>query len=254
MHQYNFVLRFKLTYLLFVFASFISCNKHAFQREGMIHFMRNLPLLTTDTDRIWFKDSSVIIEVRGDNTVYEDDILIHRGYDVIKYTYLDLRTMRCQDYFSFSDTASPVYNYKLINKDDVIRWDFYNYPRITEKINALSDSVVDGILYKRLKTYKRFPEGYEYIYFMQKISRPNIFHLDKLKDSLNPGWKVLRIDMVDSSSKWITSTKFNVVNTKLSKNEENIFEIWKKNASEIKLKEVSFGESLRIPDNRRPKY
>ena len=82
------------------------------QRQFFINFKDSTELPYTNMENIiWFQDSCVIIEMKRINNYFSNDSFEKRSYDFYKYTYFDLRSMTCQDYHNFSDTALPFTNY-----------------------------------------------------------------------------------------------------------------------------------------------
>jgi len=236
--------RARVGYLILM-TSLLCCSYVYGQTEGLVHFYSNMPMKDFDEDRIWFKDSAFIIEVKKDNTEYINDRLVHEGYDVYKYSYVNLKNGICQDYFSFSDTASVRFNYRL-KANEFIRWNFYSSSQEAAQTLQLSDSTIAEIRYKRYRTKNMFPNGEEYVYFLAK-SKDNIFHLNKSLDAKSKGWKVVRADLVDSASKLITTQKFMVIRDLLNEQERNVFKAWEENAKKTRLREVSLSETFNEP-------
>jgi len=100
-----------LLFLSFLSGSYFSCINKSFLKKGIISYQTyftdydiktELPLFNTSENRIWFKDNSIIYEIKiiyidtendSSGEVEKVSFVTHR------YTYLDLNTMRCQDYF-----------------------------------------------------------------------------------------------------------------------------------------------------------
>jgi len=74
--------------------------------------------------KVYFLDSTVIYEIRilklSDNDTDIGKGLMSRR-PILKYTYLDLRTMIAQDYLNFHDSAKPKLSYPLL-KDQIVSW------------------------------------------------------------------------------------------------------------------------------------
>jgi hypothetical protein len=204
---------------------------------------------------IWFKDSAVIYELRINLESKESTIegtIVKRSYPVWRYVYLDLRTMRCQDYFNFKDTAMPLFNYLLKSNDTVSLWRFFipktKYDTLPGMF-TMKDTIMDNIVYKRVKVlYKYYPEqNYFGVYYFDCNTKKNIFHLNRTLSDMYPNCKSNRIDFFDSSGNVSIRNEYKIIKDTLSCEEECIFKQWQKNAKKTKLPLLSYSETKRIP-------
>ena len=130
----------------------ISVHKYFLNVESI----SQLPRPDNLEKKIWFKDSCIILEqkVVNINTNYGDSgVQRSESYDFYKYTFMDIRTLICQDYYYFSDSAVPICNYKLKKTDDN-GWIFYAINKPIETLGKLSpipDTLINNRLYKRIK-------------------------------------------------------------------------------------------------------
>ena len=234
------------------------------QTEGIvqtIHYSTNFhgKISEQRKNKIWFKDSAVIYEFRVEMNAYgslAEGRIVKSGYPVSSYFYLDLRTMMCQQYDNFSDTATAMYHIALKKQDAVPFWRFYhsgNAPLDNPvEIAALPDTTINNILYKRIKIpYKKNPRESSYsIYYLQCNAPKNIFHMSPGLEKLYPGCKAYRsefvyvekpVTKVGKQIPWVFEYK--IIRNTLSKTEENIFEKWGQNAKNTRLPVVSFNDT-----------
>lgn len=212
-----------------------------------------LPLVNNFESRIWFKDSCVIYEVKvqwGVNHMMENGISRKDGYDILKYTFLDLRTKKCQDYLNFSDTATPVVNYQL-QKSDVVSWQFYydKDPRDSAGIKSfLPDTLINGVTYRRIRFLNKGDGfAYEKTNYLDCQSKRNIFHINRALDEAYPDCQVVRSDMRTDLNSPLTSVFIaRIDREKLTSSELKIFEKWKNNGISTKLPLLRFEEANRV--------
>ncbi|MEJ7625320.1 MAG: hypothetical protein WKF35_00540 [Ferruginibacter sp.] len=226
-----------------------SCSAQKINKAGVLNYYYFIPDRPITENVILFKDSAVILEMKAVKSFEVNDTTLYSGYDVYKYTYLDLTTMRCQDYNNLSDTAKPYTNY-VLKHNDIITWNFYKSEKIETKSNIIfqKDTIIDNLMYKRIKTIKRFEEeGLEYIYYLECNGKQNIFHVDTTIERKTK-CKIIRSDLVDSNGVIKFSFRYQIIRTKLREDEERVFTRWKINASEtsLPLLKLSDVEKIRI--------
>jgi hypothetical protein len=203
---------------------------------------------------LWYKDSCAIVEHRINySTEDETDtgVVIKESYPAYRFTYINLRTMHCQDYLHLSDTAKPFCNY-LRKTTDRIENNFFfatksKYDTLGG-IHTMSDTLIDGITYKRIKIlyqYYDYEKSYSVLYL---DCRPNnsMFYFNKTITDLSNGCKAFRTDFFDSTNRPIIRSEMSTVSSKLSKVENSIFECWKKNGVNSTLPLISYSEAKNI--------
>lgn len=226
-----------------------SCSKSIHIQEGLEeHF--SLILGNPDQQKkIWFKDSIVIFEIWAHQHFELNDSIIKSGYDLWKYTYLDLTTMKAQDYRYFKDSSKPVNNYYLTSTDK-IEWGFYNntgfnsHPDSTVQVE---DTVINGQKFHRWINTKPQMGEYKFVLFVDCNSPTSIFMADRAFELRHPGCIVKRIDLVNGEGNQESSFEYKIDRTYLTKNEKAIFKSWRKNAKSTSLPLISYKEMLAIP-------
>jgi len=208
-------------------------------------------ILWSEWSRIWFKDSSVIYEMRinyqtSDQTAHGTTV-VKKSYPVWRYVYLDLRTMICQDYQTFKDTATPFCNYSIKLSDAISIWKFFA-PKsdrdTTPGVSTLSDTIIGNSKFKRIKVlYKYHAQTGDYlIYYLNCNTIPNMFHLNRSLNEMFPGCKATRQDLLDRNNKVTGRTEYNILSDKLTDAEENVFRHWRDNAVKTKLPLLSYSQ------------
>ena len=241
--------------------TFFSCANKGFLREGVISYqtyfadydsMTELPLFNTSENRIWFSDSSVIYEIKiiGIKTDHTSKGTFEKtSFDFFKYTYLDLRTMRCQDYFNLKDTAFPVNNY-LLEIGHFAGWEFFTpkYPIDTSGImSLLPDTIIDHKNYSRIKI-KNNPDTleFDYEFYLDCKTKNNMFHLNPTLDEMYPRCKVVRSIMKFKNYHFTTVFNTKIVADTLSKEEKTVFAKWAQNAIVTKLPLINYMEANKL--------
>lgn len=204
--------------------------------------------------RIWFKDSSVIYEMRINYETRDQTLqgtVVKKSYPVWRYIYLDLRTMICQDYQNFKDTAVPFCNYSLKLNDTIVIWKFFAPKRSSDTSNGMftmHDTTIGNTLYKRIKVlYKYYRQTGDYfIYYLNCNATPNMFHMSRTLNEMFPGCKTTRCDILDKNHKVTGRTEYKILSDTLTYAEENVFRKWHDNALKTKLPLLSYTEATRM--------
>ena len=204
---------------------------------------------------IWFKDSCVIYELRINletNNQTKDGYVVKKSYPIWRYIYLDLKTMICQDYFNFKDTAMPLFNYSLKSNDTLSIWRFFSPSARSDTLPGvftMQDTVLKNKIFKRVKVlYKYYPQlNYYVVYYFDCNAKKNIFHLNRTLSGMYPNCKANRMDFFDSTGNVMIRTEYEIIKTKLNNEEERIFKQWNKNARKTKLPLLSFSEVKKVP-------
>lgn len=243
---------------------FFSCANKIFLKQGIISYqtyftdydsLTRLPLFNTSENRIWFKDSSVIyeikiIKIKTDHT--PKGTFEKTTFDLLKYTYLDLRTMRCQDYFSLKDTALPLDNY-ILKPGEGFGWEFFTAKNSNDTIgirSTLPDTIIDNKVYGRIKI-RNHPDtsGYDYEYYLDCNLKNNMFHLNPTLDEMYPKCKVVRYVLKSKDDPFTTIVNTKIISDTLSKVEVAVFTKWGHNAITTKLPVINSKEANKLTLN-----
>jgi hypothetical protein len=243
-------------------------------KQGVFKFSTN-EIFNTDLNNeivgrknfahLWYKDSTVVIEHRI-NYRSEDQTpegwVIKESYPVARYMFINLRTMLCQEYLNFKDTAKPFCNYQL-KVSDTSEFQYFFTPKSSNDtlhgVFPLNDTIVNGINFKRIKIlYKHYEFEKSYsLYYLDCRPNESIFYLNKTLSEIYSGCKAYRADFCDASGKPIIRTEITNIRNKLNATEENIFKCWTKNAVITTLPLISHSQASRInipfPEHENPK-
>jgi len=202
-------------------------------------------------NKAWFLDSLIVFEMKAiyDSSNFTDTGLVRiQEYELFKYVFLDLKTMKCQDYYSFSDSAQPQCNY-LLPKNSTFFWSYFskeNPDSIRDKYKNLSDTVIDRRVLKRVKRiWYEYDPVLEYVYFLDRSKPQTILHFSRDLDELFPEYFVSRVEanpMGKVSSK--TIYEMQILSEGLSEYEMKVIRSWEQNARNIKLPLISFHDSF----------
>lgn len=259
-------------FILGVCLSLCKCSTKHFLKSGIIRIdnyfinidsTKPMPLpVQYRTMRIWFKDSCIIVERKLINETENNEVVdsivkrVYRvSYDVMGYTYVNLQTKSGQNYFNFSDTALPVGNFILEDKelDFVVNFNRKKDLDIKGELTQLPDTIENNILYKRiLVTRNTGSDTAECLNCLDCQSPKTIFHLNSTLDEMYPGCRVVKGIFWAHQAyvysgiplKWVT--EFRIIQKKLSSNENKIFKQWRKNAALSSLPIISYDSANRV--------
>jgi hypothetical protein len=243
-----------------------SCNKKLIlYKEGNVAFkyyesdmnQKLGKILPSSEQLIWFKDSVVIMERKMMDQYYENDSITRRINKLIGFTYLDLKNMRCQDYLKMHDTAKPVTNYRLTDKE-FLCFGFYILPKpfkASQLVFPSKDTVIGDKKFKMVRVFNKLDSsGYEY--YLQKRLSDNIFHLNAFLDNSFPEFQVVKIIFYyNVLSKRVSVTEINFIADSLSKQQNAIFKQWENNSRNTSLPTSSMMNAIKnlleyqIPDS-----
>lgn len=212
------------------------------------------------SSKIWFLDSMVIYELKTVEQPPDGQEQIGYTYPVFKYTFHDLRTMRCQDYFSFTDTANVQCNYQLKDTEAVL-YRFWKYePPYEEMYFDLGDTSIGNRKVKMVenrrgsfsidnydisvKDYTAYNNGYSEILYIECGVPDNVFHIDYIAEQRYPNCKVVRRDVCDLQSNSRRCTENTLIANKLTENERTVFIQWAKNAKETQVPLIDFIDAI----------
>lgn len=226
----------KVTAQFFVKEGLYRINKFWYDNQG------NIVREQEEEQNYLFKDSIIIFERQGWRSkigINSDDYPLNR-YVLIGYTYFDLRTGIAQDYNSFSDTALPVFNYRIADTTDSPlgpfsgkRNDLVTHRNL--KKMSVRDTSYEGQNYKILEcTYEGslYKKIVKFIYSCDGFTTTLIKNPKGLANCLC----VRRYDAdIVPFVKEAPSAIYRIMRPFLMKNEEIIFQKWKKNAKTTTL-------------------
>lgn len=195
--------------------------------------------------KVWFKDSLIIGE--GSHVNIKNDEFGNLSWEnfVGEYTFIDLRTKSFYEYATFSDTAQSIDKYMQPDTGRNKRgWNFFSKASIfsLENLEKISDTTINGIIYKRIKSFKiveiQNPEEQKLLGKQQMIIqvgylrcdlKNSVFSLDKpLHEKF--GCPIVRFDQISpSNNSWIITEREFLPN-KLTPEELKVFEAWERNA------------------------
>ncbi|MBN8673228.1 MAG: hypothetical protein J0L56_03780 [Chitinophagales bacterium] len=203
---------------------------HFYDKNGQITFTHYL--------RIWYKDSIVIEENTGVNTVTDEKNKTTVTYPIISYRFIDLKNKMLYDYKTFSDTAALIN--KAILPDSLmtdIGWSFYSEkaPIIHGIPESLSDTMIGNVNYKRARfsyTWHNLQKDFIIGYF-RCDGKGNMFSLEKAYSrSLNCRMAKYYAYKIGITAP-VASKEVDYISNSLTAEELRVFAAWEKNAKEI---------------------
>lgn len=186
--------------------------------------------------KIWYKDSMVIEEISGIYIKTDTAGQEWRKVEVLHYTFIDLRSRSFYDYITFSDTARIIKQYTQPDSLGVPGGSFFYVPRdltITEPVQVFTDTVIENIIYKRIK----FSNGNRSsIGYLQCDRKGTLFQFYKLYGE-KVGCPMVRIDDLSTPESPIsTSSQVDFVIDHLTQEELKVFSAWERNAKRNPIK------------------
>lgn len=178
--------------------------------------------------KVWFKDSFAIEEIKGVNTESYNGKQTSLTVYVRHYKFVDLKGGWLYEFSSFSDTAKFIKKAKLSDTGSMEGVPFWKDDIRLTKTGQLSDTLMEGISYKRvsliqyLDTMKVYRTGY-----CRSEKKGSLFLLAK-EFSNASGCPLVRLDALPSIyGVNAVSTEVNFISNELSKDEMKIFDAWK---------------------------
>ncbi|MEO7444166.1 MAG: hypothetical protein ABIT96_00400 [Ferruginibacter sp.] len=209
---------------------------------------------TATYDSIWFTRGAIIFEKKVFNSL-QFDTGLYTGYDPFRYSYYDLNNCKVYDYNNFSDTAQPVCRYNFDKKCLPV----YGLVRPVQvdtrrdSVKLLRDTCINSQVFKRLRYLERRPKM-EYrrediFYFSCSGYRPKNLNVNGPYEDLFPKCAIIRIDVLTyyHDTLHTGNSFYKTVRTKLSENEEKIFDRWAENAKSSTLPIIPFEDAIKIP-------
>jgi len=245
----------RLNFFLII-ASFIVCHQSLSAqtitvKKGLFHYVSNLGRKDSPyIHKIWINDSAVIQTAYSFFSCEINDSIIYEGYDPYKYTYYDLRTKKCQDYFSFSDTAQVECNYlkQAVNGVPYNIFRGLNWEG-RQRTHNLKDTILNNKATKVIQLVEERPE-YNYrfeenYYFQKNNMKSDAVNLDAVitrlfpDKNLLPEYTLVRIDNITYPEKIQLFADYYIARDTLTPEELKVFKQWKKNAMETTLPIIS---------------
>jgi len=250
-----------ITFSILFTSLFCSCQITKYVNQGIVrqhaYFLNvdsesALPFPDSLDSRIWFLDSTVVYEIKMYHNYIENQGEESRSFGYwkhYKFSFLDLKTMRCQDYWTFSDTASPICSYKL-GEDESFGWRFYSSKKITDtsgKIYELEDTVIKSKIYKRIKVLNAdSANGFEYVYYFDCNRAKSIFHLNASLKDYFPDCKTIRFDLRGNLTLPLTRVmEWEFETQKLFPKELRVLKKWSENMKNSKQEFVDFKVAIK---------
>lgn len=203
--------------------------------------------LARTESKFWYRDSSAIFEIKVTRGRGGSDVVTKYNYELVKYTFLDLRKMRCQDYLVLSDTAAPFCNYVLGRTDflsGVNLWYTEDSTFNSVELINLSDTVINNVNYKRVcqVNSKTVPRS-KNTYFLDCEKAPIAFNLSEGLSEIYSGCQV-RIMEMNSNDEMTMGFSMEQVRSKLTEEENRIFDKWEANSKSTSLPLMKFNETI----------
>jgi len=193
------------------------------------------------SQEMWFKDSAVIIKnvsISFELDATEDSKPAF--LETLKYVYVNLKNLKCQDYLYFGPNAKIEANY-TVKKGEFFPWPFffendYIPPVGKTPLIKLSDTLMNGINYKRLfYTGNGKPPYQQRIYYLCETNLPEMLHFVPRIEKLYYPLKALRTEDLEYG-KIIGLSYYEIVADSLSEYERSVFNQWAINADTTTLK------------------
>ncbi len=246
------------TFRTLLIVSFFSCINRSFLKQGIISYQTyfsnydsstNLPLTNTAENKIWFNNNSVIYEIKIISLNAEHTpkgVVETNSLELLCYSYLDLNTTKCQDYYNLKETAIPLTNY-ILKPGEGYGWDFFNSKQSSDTFGikiSLPDTTIDKKVYKRIKLIKRQDTiRYEFEYYIDCKARNNMFYINPTIEEMYPGCKVVRSVFKLNSEPLASIFNTRIVAETISQEEKKIFSKWAQNSMDTKLPLTSTKEA-----------
>ncbi|MEO6670359.1 MAG: hypothetical protein ABIN36_12835 [Ferruginibacter sp.] len=198
---------------------------------------------------IWYQDSCIVLQYV--HVLYELDATMPErpaaSMHTLKYVYLDLKNLSCQDYHAFDTSSVPYKNYKL-KPGEILQWNFYNVdniPTYNDKPLISVDTVFHNKRYKKFVFQLPFTEDVKRVVYMTDQYSQNLFHISLMLDRKYAPYRVIRTeDFVNGKHE--ATLYYEELSNKLTGFERSVFTKWKYNAQHTALPVVSFDEAQKI--------
>jgi hypothetical protein len=230
-----------LILILYPFLLFVSCNHSEQQKfdQGVVQVKRIIYDNSNFSNnnivvnyKIWFWGTTTIQEVPELNFFEDTSGKRITTTRILHYSYINPTDRIYVDYSNFSDTSAQKKAHISIDSiKEGGAWDFYSsVPFQYSKISRITDSIIDGINYNRLRIDKRNNNNTDiYLLLYTRCDKKGVIisNLKNLSDSI--GCPILRTETYNLSDGRITSSLLiDYTSNSLSPKEIQVFEAWKK--------------------------
>ncbi len=193
---------------------------------------------------VWYKDNSVIVQVKGISTESENGVTVKKKILVLYYTFIDLRKMLFYQYRNFSDTAVILRSYSLAQADSLF-WGprFYKKNDISniQSFIKLADTIIDDKVFKRQKMVERITGDNDSfqtsIGYFDCTRQGTLFQINK-SISEYVGCPMVGYYLLPTQ-KYPTppATEIKFISEELKINEIRVFDAWEKNEKKYPVKQ-----------------
>lgn len=225
----------------------LSCNnKQVSQKSGRVLFQLKLydsakqeyrvfPKIFPE-NKVWYVDSFFIEEIPLINIEVTDGQQETKS-KVMHYTFMDLRTRKCYDYRTFTDTAKIIKQYVIPDSAAIPYGSVYvlnkDVPKSGPAID-LPDTLIDNVNYQRTlfttnSPTRETPDILAYFRCDKKGSIITFFRKYNHKDGC-PMVKFIELPWKNNPLPLMIDTRY--VSDRLGSEEMKVFDAWKKNASQ----------------------
>jgi hypothetical protein len=184
--------------------------------------------------RIYFYDSCVVYESKSYYPEYPEQEITKWPTRLYKYTFFDLRTRLCHDYYSFTDTSTMQCNYKM-PKGKSLLWNFWETQGDEDgNFVFVGDTIIAGKSIKLVenKNAASTQRKSKWIYYLTSNMPNIIFHINGgAIDRRYKGYKAFRLDLIQEWGRSCSSMR--LIKEKLSFEERSVLKKWLKNSKEI---------------------
>lgn len=203
---------------------------------------------STLKQKIWFKDSLIIDEVR-DVVIYSDSKISTIDFKLKYYRFTDLRTKNVWIFSNFSDTAKAWKSYNIYDSTDIVGgWDFKRkWEDRTFKFRFLRDTIIDQIKYKIY--IAKGPDTTKNDALFAYAAESNMYPVFSLDYNLSNQIKlpVLKTDYSTNQevTNRIVNSSLTLLCDTLTSEEEKVFTAW------AKFAENTFSKEKRLERKRK---
>ena len=192
--------------------------------------------------KLWYRNS---VSIREIDSIYHEEVsgkTTKYSVNPQKYFFIDLRTRIFYEYAKLNKNEPLVKSFQVVDTMKMLYPSIYiffgskdsasriNMPN--EKYFEIPDTLIEGIKYKRLKCLHQVNyhgKSYKNVwipYFRYDIKK-SILHLSKEFDE-KMNWPMVKLEVFDV--KFRTLLEINYVRSELTKEENEIFDAWERNA------------------------
>jgi len=204
---------------------------------------------------VWVKDSFLIFKRNQVRLLDKADTGRKRATLVtMNYSFINLRNYHCQDYIEFNDKATPVSNYVVGINDTIHNYmlGLNRYPVPDNKMvkfTRISDTVENGIKYKRYQAFKTYADSFEVktVAFTGSENYPPYFHAGNKSTNIKFRKDEVIVKICDFHKDSLLSvSQTENLTSQLTQYDEKVFAKWKENSEHTQLPLISATEASKI--------